>query len=275
MTMALAAVRSSSEGFQGIRTEGLTKRFGSRTAVDGLDLQVNAGELFCFLGPNGAGKTTTIKMIIGTLVPTEGRVFVDGIDVYKEPLKAKQILGYVPDQPNLYEKLTPVEFLSFIADVYRLDKARASKRANELLEMFGLSSRKHEQMGSFSHGMKQKMALTAALLHEPKVLLLDEPTVGLDPKSARIIKDILRGLCDRGVTVFMSTHILEIAERMADRVGIIQNGKLRAVGTVDELRSFAQKSSEKLQGTQMTLEDLFLELTGGTEYEEVARYLEG
>lgn len=275
MTLAQAIALSGSSSLRGIRTEGLTKQFGSLTAVDGLDLQVRSGELFCFLGPNGAGKTTTIKMINGTLVPTRGRVLLDGIDVYKEPVRAKQILGYVPDEPNLYEKLTAIEFLSFIADVYRLDKSRASKRAKELLEMFGLSSRMNEQMGGFSHGMKQKMALTAALLHEPKILLLDEPTVGLDPKSARIIKDILRGLCNRGVTVFMSTHILEIAERMAGRVGIIQNGRLRAIGTVDELRGLADKSDEKLHGTQMTLEDLFLELTGGSEYEEVSRYLEG
>jgi ABC-2 type transport system ATP-binding protein len=181
----------------------------------------------------------------------------------------------VPDEPNVYEQLTALEFLSFIADVYRLDKARAKKRALELVDMFELSDRADQQMGGFSHGMKQKMVLAAALLHEPRILFLDEPTVGLDPKSARMFKDILRGLCDRGITVFMSTHILEIAERMADRVGIIQNGKLRAVGSVDELRALASKSDEKLSGTQMTLEDLFLELTGGSEYEEVSRYLEG
>jgi ABC-2 type transport system ATP-binding protein len=273
--MAQVVTVTRSVHSQGIRAEGLTKRFGNFTAVDGLDLQINGGELFCFLGPNGAGKTTTIKMIIGTLVPTEGRVFLDGIDVYKEPVKAKRVLGYVPDEPNLYEKLTAIEFLSFIADIYRLDRTRARKRAMELLEMFELSGRANEQMGGYSHGMKQKVALAAALLHEPKVLLLDEPTVGLDPKGARMIKDILRGLCDRGTTVFMSTHILEIAERMADRVGIIQNGRLRAIGSVDELRGQARKSDEKLSGTQMTLEDLFLELTGGSEYEEVSRYLEG
>ena len=259
----------------GIQAEALTKRFGDLTAVDGLDLHVMPGELFCFLGPNGAGKTTTIRMLNGTLVPTKGRVLLDGIDVYKEPVKAKQIIGYVPDEPNVYEQLTALEFLSFIADVYRLDKARAKKRALELVDMFELSDRADQQMGGFSHGMKQKMVPAAALLHEPRILFLDEPTVGLDPKSARMFKDILRGLCDRGITVFMSTHILEIAERMADRVGIIQNGKLRAVGSVDELRALASKSDEKLSGTQMTLEDLFLELTGGSEYEEVSRYLEG
>jgi ABC-2 type transport system ATP-binding protein len=270
-----AETRPVRESSGGIRAEGLTKRFGDLTAVDSLDLYVKAGELFCFLGPNGAGKTTTIRMLIGTLVPTKGRVLLDGIDVYKEPVRAKQIIGYVPDEPNVYEKLTALEFLSFIADIYRLDKARAKKRALELLDMFELSDRADQQMGGFSHGMKQKMVLAAALLHEPRILFLDEPTVGLDPKSARMFKDILRGLCDRGITVFMSTHILEIAERMADRVGIIQKGKLRAVGSVDELRTLARKSDEKLNGTQMTLEDLFLELTGGSEYEEVSRYLEG
>lgn len=274
--MAQTARTASERGLSGgIRAEGLTKKFGGLTAVDSLDLHVKSGELFCFLGPNGAGKTTTIRMLIGTLVPTQGRVLLDGIDVYKEPVRAKQIIGYVPDEPNVYEKLTALEFLSFIADVYKLDKVRAKKRGLELLDMFELSSRADEQMGGFSHGMKQKMVLAAALLHEPKILFLDEPTVGLDPKSARMFKDILRGLCDRGTTVFMSTHILEIAERMADRVGIIQSGKLRAVGSVDELRTHARKSDEKLSGTQMTLEDLFLELTGGSEYEEVSRYLEG
>lgn len=257
-----------------IRIEGLTKRFGNIIAVDNLDLVIDSGELFCFLGPNGAGKTTTIKMLMGTLIPTEGRVYLNGIDVYKEPVKAKSLIGYVPDQPDLYEKLTPLEFLAFIADIYRLDKAKARKKSMQLLEGFELADRAHELIGGFSHGMKQKVVLSAALLHEPKILFLDEPTVGLDPKSARMIKDILRELCDNGSTVFMSTHILEIAERMADRVGIIQKGKLIALGTVEELRAQAGRNDEKLAGTDLTLEDLFLELTGGAEHQEIARYLE-
>jgi ABC-2 type transport system ATP-binding protein len=256
-----------------IRTEELTKKFGNIIAVDNLNLPVNEGELFCFLGPNGAGKTTTIKMLMGTLVPTKGKAYINGIDVYKEPVKAKALIGYVSDQPNLYEKLTAVEFLAFIADIYGLDKVKARKTSMQLLEVFELADRANELVGSFSHGMKQKVVLSAALLHEPKVLFLDEPMVGLDPKSARMIKDILRDLCRKGSTVFMSTHILEIAERMADRVGIIQEGKLIAVGTVQELRDRARENDEKLAGTDLTLEDLFLELTGGTEHQETVHYL--
>ena len=225
-----------------IRTEELTKKFGNIIAVDNLNLPVNEGELFCFLGPNGAGKTTTIKMLMGTSVPTKGKAYINGIDVYKEPVKAKALIGYVSDQPNLYEKLTAVEFLAFIADIYGLDKVKARKTSMQLLEVFELADRANELVGSFSHGMKQKVVFSAALLHEPKVLFLDEPMVGLDPKSARMIKDILRDLCRKGSTVFMSTHILEIAERMADRVGIIQEGKLIAVGTVQELRDRREKT---------------------------------
>jgi ABC-2 type transport system ATP-binding protein len=272
--MKMSGVDWSGEENCMIRTEGLTKRFGNITAVDNLNLGIDSGELFCFLGPNGAGKTTTIKMLMGTSVPTEGRAYLNGIDVYKEPVKAKAFLGYVPDQPNLYEKLTAMEFLAFIADIYGLDKAKARKKSVQLLESFELADRAHELIGGFSHGMKQKVVLSAALLHEPSILFLDEPTVGLDPKSARMIKDILRELCDNGSTVFMSTHILEIAERMADRVGIIQKGKLIAVGTVQKLRSDARRNDEKLVGTDLTLEDLFLELTGGAEHQEIARHLE-
>lgn len=257
-----------------IRAEGLTKKFGKTVAVDNLNLKIDSGELFCFLGPNGAGKTTTIKMLMGTSVPTSGRAYLSGIDVYKEPVKAKALIGYVPDEPNLYEKLTAMEFLAFIADIYRLDKAKARKKSMQLLESFELEHRAHELIGGFSHGMKQKIVLSAALLHEPSILFLDEPTVGLDPKSARMIKDILRELCNNGATVFMSTHILEIAERMADRVGIIQEGRLIAVGTVQELRNEARENDEKLIGTDLTLEDLFLELTGGAEHQEVVRHLE-
>lgn len=230
--------------------------------------------MFCFLGPNGAGKTTTIKMLMGTLVPTAGRAYLSGIDVYKEPVKAKALIGYVPDEPNLYDKLTAMEFLVFIADIYGLDKAKARKKSVQLLESFELADRAHELIGGFSHGMKQKTVLSAALLHEPSILFLDEPTVGLDPKSARMIKDILRASCDNGATVFMSTHILEIAERMADRVGIIQEGRLIAVGTVQQLRNQAKRNDEKLMGTDLTLEDLFLQLTGGAEHQEIVRHLE-
>lgn len=258
-----------------IKTENLTKKFGEVAAANGLNLEVKPGELFGFLGPNGAGKTTTIKMLIGVLTPTNGKVYLDGINVQKEPARAKSILGFVPDSPDLYEKLTALEFLGFVADIYRLDKEKAAKRAMHLLEMFELSDRAGELLGGFSHGMKQKICIAGALLHEPKILFLDEPTVGLDPKSARMIKDILRELCNRGTTVFMSTHILEIAERMCDRVGIIQKGRLRAVGSMDELRAQAGRSGEQPAGAEASLEDLFLELTGGSEYDEVSKYLEG
>jgi ABC-2 type transport system ATP-binding protein len=257
-----------------IRIYELTKKFGNITAVDNLNLEIGKGELFCFLGPNGAGKTTTIKMIMGTLLPTSGKIYLDGIDVYKEPTRAKALLGYVPDEPHVYEKLTAMEFLAFIADIYGLDKATARKRSMRLLSDFGLTDRSHELLGGFSHGMKQKILLSAALLHEPGVLFLDEPTVGLDPKSARMIKDVLRNLCDKGTTVFMSTHILEIAERMADRVGIIQEGKLVAVGTVQDLRERSAKNNGGSAVADTTLEDLFLELTGGAEHQETLRYLE-
>jgi ABC-2 type transport system ATP-binding protein len=255
-----------------IKATGLTKEYGAHRAVDGLDLEVGAGELFCFLGPNGAGKSTTIKMLNGMLRPTSGRAEVAGVDVWANPLKAKSHLGYVPDSPTLYEKLSAREFLAFVGDIYRVEPARRNKRIEELLSMFGLSESADGLLEGYSHGMKQKICIAAALLHQPKVIFLDEPTVGLDPQSARLIKDILRELCGKGVTVFMSTHILEIAERMADRIGIIQKGRLIFTGTVGALRATAAHGEE---GREESLEDLFLELTGGREYEEVSRYLEG
>lgn len=247
-----------------IETENLTKRYGNLIAVNDLNLRVGAGELFGFLGPNGAGKTTTIKLLVGLLRPTSGTARIGGHDVQREPLQAKSLVGFVPDNPNLYEKLTAREFLHFMADLYSVDPDRAARRSEDLLRLLDLDDWGDELIESYSHGMRQKTALAGALIHDPQVFFLDEPTVGLDPKSARLIKDILRQLCDRGVTVFMSTHILEIAERMCDRVGIIQEGRLIAVGTMDELRGGDGGAS---------LEDIFLELTGGDEYEELAQYL--
>jgi ABC-2 type transport system ATP-binding protein len=256
-----------------LQTVNLTKNYGKLIAVNQLNLEVKAGELFGFLGPNGAGKTTTIKMMAGILTPTQGQVFLDGIDVHRNPVKAKSLLAYVPDQPNLYEKLSPREFLSFIADIYRMDRIIAQRQSNHWLDVFSLSDRADELMGGFSHGMKQKVSLIAALLHEPKVIFLDEPTVGLDPRSARMIKDLLRSLCQKGVTIFMSTHILEIAERMCDRVGIIQNGQLLALGSIEELRARTHHG-QSTDSSSPTLEDLFLELTGGAEYTEISQILE-
>lgn len=258
-----------------ISAQGLTKRYGDVLAVDNIDLQVNSGEIFGFLGPNGAGKTTTINMLIGITTPTSGVVRLGGIDVARESERAKALVGYVPDQPNIYDKLTAWEFLMFVANLYGMDHGRAEHRAKQLLEMFELTDRAHEQTGGFSHGMRQKTVIAAALLHEPKILFMDEPTVGLDPRSARMVKDILYELAREGVTVFITTHVLEIAERMCDRIGIIQKGKLLTVGTMDDLRAAAAAKHTESGVKASTLEDLFLELTGGADYEEVSRYLEG
>ncbi|NLH87264.1 MAG: ABC transporter ATP-binding protein [Firmicutes bacterium] len=258
-----------------IKTYGLTKRFGDTFAVDNLDLSVGAGEIFGFLGPNGAGKTTSINMMIGILMPTAGRVELADIDVAEDPISAKSIIGYVPDQPNVYEKLTAWEFLMCVANLHEVERGRAEKKARNLLEMFELIDRADEQLGGYSHGMRQKVVIASALLHEPRILFMDEPTVGLDPTSARLVKDILRELASEGVTVFMSTHILEIAERMCDRVGIIQKGRLLAVGNMDDLRQAAAAKGAMKHPEASTLEDLFIELTGGSDYAEVSRYLEG
>ena len=217
-----------------LRVEYPARRGSSpaKLAVNDLSLTVGAGEVFGFLGPNGAGKTTTIKMIVGLLKPTAGLVKVAGYDVQTQPLLAKASSGYVPDTPNLYAKLTGRELLRFVGDLYDQDRQQAVRRMDELLRMFDLADAADETLDSYSHGMQQKASLAAALMHDPKVLILDEPTVGLDPKSARLIKDILRQFADRGAAVLLSTHILEIAERMCDRIGIINKGELIAAGSV-------------------------------------------
>ena len=250
-----------------IETRGLVKRYGDKLAVNNVSLDVRSGEVFGFLGPNGAGKTTTIKMIVGLLQPTSGTVRMAGHDVQAEPLGAKAASGYVPDTPNLYAKLTARELLRFVGDLYGLDRGQAARRIDELLRMFDLAEVADDTIDSYSHGMQQKTSLAAALVHDPRVLVLDEPTVGLDPRSARLIKDILRQMADRGAAVMLSTHILEIAERMCDRVGIIDRGELIAVGTMDELR--ARDSSG-----EASLEDIFLGLTGGAEVAELAHVLQ-
>lgn len=248
-----------------VEAQHLVKRYGDKPAVDDVSLGVRPGEIFGFLGPNGAGKTTTIRMIVGLLKPTSGTVRVAGFDVQADPIHAKAATGYVPDEPNLYAKLTARELLRFIGDLYGLDRGQVARRGDELLRMFDLVEAGDDTIDSYSHGMRQKTALAAALVHDPKVLMLDEPTVGLDPRSARLIKDILRQMAERGAAVFLSTHILEIAEHMCDRIGIIDHGKLIAIGTIDELRG---------QGRgQDSLEDIFLSLTGGTEYAAIAEVL--
>lgn len=248
-----------------IATEHLIKRFGQKTAVNDISFEVRAGEIFGFLGPNGAGKTTTIKMIVGLLQPSAGTVRVGGYDVQSQPLQAKAASGYVPDTPNLYPKLTGTELLRFVGDLYEVDPVQVGRRSDELLKLFDLDQARDDPIDSYSHGMQQKTALAAALIHDPKVLVLDEPTVGLDPRSARLIKDMLRQMADRGSAVFLSTHILEIAERMCDRIGIINKGELIAIGSMDELRSLGRGET--------SLEDIFLSLTGGADYAEVAEVL--
>jgi ABC-2 type transport system ATP-binding protein len=249
-----------------IETRNLVKRYSDKVAVNNVSFDVHAGEIFGFLGPNGAGKTTTIKMIIGLLQPTSGSVKVAGYDIQGQPLQAKAASGYVPDTPNLYAKLSGRELLRFVGDLYNLDRQQVAHRIDELLRMFDLTVAADDTIDSYSHGMQQKASLAAALVHDPRVLVLDEPTVGLDPKSARLIKDILRQLAERGAAVMLSTHILEIAERMCDRIGIISKGELVAIGTMDELRNLG-KSGET------SLEDIFLGLTGGAEEAEIAEIL--
>ncbi len=225
---------------------------GSVKAVDSLNLKVSKGEIFGFLGPNGAGKTTTIKMIIGLLNPDSGNILIDGTDIAKDPLIAKKKLGYVPDNPNLYDRLSGMEYLNFMADVYQVPADKRKERIEHYLEMFDLKDAAVDLIKSYSHGMKQKTALTGALIHDPKLWILDEPMVGLDPKSAHLLKSQMREHCDRGNTVFFSTHVLEVAEKLCDRVGIIHKGKLIAIGTIDELKHGDNKDS---------LENIFLELT--------------
>ena len=249
-----------------IETFNLVKRYGNKTAVDQVSLAVHGGEIFGFLGPNGAGKTTTIKMIVGLLQPTSGTVKVAGYDVQAAPLPAKASSGYVPDEPNLYAKLSGRELLRFVGDLYGVERSQVERRIDELLRLFDLTQAGDDTIDSYSHGMQQKTAIAAALVHDPKVLVMDEPTVGLDPKSARLIKDILRQMAERGAAVFLSTHILEIAERMCDRIGIIYQGRLIAVGTMDELRARGDQA-------ESSLEDIFLGLTGGAEYAEIAEVL--
>ena len=226
---------------------------GEIKAVDDLTLEVPAGQIFGFLGPNGAGKTTTIKMVVGLLRPDKGTITVDGIDVAKEPIEAKRRIGYVPDYPELYEKLTGVEYLNFIGDVFQVPTETRRRRLAELLEMFELRDAVRDLIQTFSHGMRQKLAVIAAVLPDPALLILDEPMTGLDPKSSALFKDLMRRRCDEGKAVFFSTHILDVAERVCDHIGIIKHGRLVAEGSMDELR--------KLAVGETTLEEIFLDLT--------------
>jgi len=236
-----------------IRLEGLTKRFGEKLAVDGLSLQIESGEFFCFLGPNGAGKTTTIKMVTGLLQPTSGSANIGGFDIQRDPLNAKLLLGYIPDSPFLYEKLTGREFMRFVAGLYRMDEAYAAKKSEELLELFEVRDVADQLTEDYSHGMRQKLSFASCFLHEPRVVVVDEPWVGLDPKNIRFVRNFLKEKTREGLTVFMSTHTLAIIEDVADRIGIIHRGKLLHTGSLPEILALASNPGN--------LEDVFLELT--------------
>lgn len=234
-----------------IEIRNLTKLFGTIRAVDSLSLEVREGEFFCFLGPNGAGKTTTIKILTGLLRPTSGTALIDGNDIITDFLAAKRVIGYIPDHPYLYEKLSGREFMRFIAGMYSLDGFALDRRIDELLEQFGILEYADQLTEDYSHGMRQKLIFSATFLHSPKVVVVDEPWVGLDPKSIRFVKDYLKARTREGVGIFMSTHTLSIAEEIADRIGIIHKGKLIALGTVEEIKASDIRN----------LEDVFLELT--------------
>jgi ABC-2 type transport system ATP-binding protein len=250
-----------------IRLNGLTKRYGKFTAVDGIDLEVPRGELFGLLGPNGAGKTTTIRMIAGILRPTSGTVTVGGVDIQVRPLEAKARLGYIPDRPFVYDKLTGGEFLRFAAALYGHQGPVVERRIDELLELFELTPWKNELTESYSHGMRQKLIISGALVHRPEVIVVDEPMVGLDPKSARLLKDLFRQFVDRGGTVLMSTHTMEVAEVMCDRIAIVNRGTIVAQGTMDDLR-------QQTESGDIGLEGIFLKLTGGLREHQLDAVLE-
>jgi ABC-2 type transport system ATP-binding protein len=251
-----------------IRLEGITKHYGSFVAVDHISLEVPRGVLYGCLGPNGAGKTTMLRMIAGILKPTDGRVLIGGDDVQANPIGAKMRLGFIPDRPFVYDKLTGAEFLRFVAGLYGQDGDAVERRIAELLEVFELSSWKDELIEAYSHGMRQKLIISSALIHRPECIVVDEPMVGLDPKGARLLKDIFRQFVDRGGTVLMSTHTLEVAEAMCDQIGILQHGKIVAHGTMAEIR-------RQHAAGDASLEELFLKLTGGHAVRELVEVLGG
>ena len=237
-----------------IELSNITKRYGTLAAVDSLNLEVPRGEVFGFLGPNGAGKTTTIRMMMGILKPTSGRVFLGGHDVEQEPERAKALAGFIPDRPFIYEKLTGHEFLQFVGRLHHVEPERLQRRGAELLEHLELTRWQDELVESYSHGMKQRLVVCGALIHEPTILVVDEPMVGMDPKGSRTLKDLFRSLAERGTTVFLSTHSISVAEEVCHRIGIIQRGRLIACGTMMDLHAQAKNKNGNL-------ESVFLELT--------------
>ncbi len=236
-----------------IELNNLSRRFGDHWAVRDLSLTVPAGELFCFLGPNGAGKTTTIKMITGLLQPTAGTIRVNGLDLQDDPLRVKKSIGYIPDTPYLYDRLTASEFFDFTGELYAIDDTRIRQIKPELFDLFGLQEHAGHLVRDLSHGLRQRLLYAVSFLHQPSALFIDEPLIGLDPYTIRLIKDLLKQKAREGMTIFLTTHILALAEDIADRIGIIHNGRLAALGTVDELRAQS--------GISGSLEDIFLHLT--------------
>ena len=249
-----------------IETTELTKDYGKFRAVDNVSLKVNPGEIYGFLGPNGAGKTTTIRLLLGLLKPTKGAIKIGGHDLAKEPVAAKSMAGFIPDRPFLYEKLTGQEFLRFMGGLYAMNGDKLEQRIPEMLKYYELFDWADELVESYSHGMKQRLAMAGAMIHDPQVFIVDEPLVGLDPKGARQLKLTFKNMARSGKCIFMSTHILEIAEQMCDRIGIIHNGRIIAEGTMDELRSMAEKD-------KADLEEVFLSLTHGEDLQEVIESL--
>jgi len=247
-------VANERRGFM-LQLKSISKSYnkGAIKAVDNIDLEIKSGEIFGFLGPNGAGKTTTIKMIVGLLKPDEGKIILDGINVWEESLKAKSMISCVPDNPEIYDKLNGIEYLNFIADMYGISKQDRKTKIEYYSKLFDIENALGDIISSYSHGMKQKLVLTAALMNDPDLFILDEPMVGLDPKSSFNLKEVMRKMCDEGKTVFFSTHVMEVAEKLCDRIAIINKGKIIAYGTMDELRSHAKERE--------TLENIFLELT--------------
>jgi ABC-2 type transport system ATP-binding protein len=245
-----------------IAIHDLVKQYGPFTAVDGVSLEVPPGEIHGFLGPNGAGKTTTLRMIAGLLKPTSGRIAVNGHDMAASPEAAKTSLGFIPDRPFIYEKLTAGEFLKFHGGLYGMDDAAVAARANEMLDLFELGRWQHELVESFSHGMKQRLVMCGAFLHRPRAVVVDEPMVGLDPRGARLIKDVFRRMAAHGVAILMSTHTLEVAQEMCDRISIILKGRIIARGTVAEVRAMGDSDDDQLTS-------VFLKLTGGSGLQEI------
>ena len=253
---------------EAIVTQGLTRSFGQRRAVAELDLGIAQGEIFGLLGPNGAGKTTTIRMIAGVLQPSGGRIEIGGDDLASNPVSAKSRIGYIPDRPFLYEKLSGGEFLRFVAGLWGKDEAASEQRVAGLLDLFSLSEWRDELIESYSHGMRQKLLITSALIHQPELIVVDEPMVGLDPRSARILKDLLRAFVEAGGTVFLSSHTLEVVEAVCDRIAIIREGDIIAQGTMDDLRN-------QVHSGEAHLEEIFLKMTGDEDMANVVASLQG